>query len=530
MKRLLIALAGSLVTLAFAAAQSSDWTNSGGNAQRNGLSAEVGPNAPTLHWSGGRPSIIAWQPIVAGNLVVQVRQTGFPPGGEPNGSPVVCQDLDTGAEVWATNIPFNTGDWTTWVAGTSNNLFYASRAGNGGSIAAKLYALDAGSGAVVWTSTDTIKTGAYDGVVFAPNGDPILAWHQRIMRIRWIDGTTVWSVPRVGSVSGNCGPAIGNGGLYIADAVPGGHAIKKLSLATGATLYQSPVMTGFTLQNTPFVGTDGTVCLARTQNNVTTDFFYAFADTGAALTTKWSVPCAWTTGSEFGCGPDGSLYLLGPGYVVERRNPANGALMNQSAFAIASGSAAPRFAIGSDGRVFVSNGGFGNGAVYAFEADLTHRFTIPVPSINIGGPCLGQDGTLVVAGTGTDIRAYRNPNPWTDLGHAKLGSLGAPMLTGIGTLEANQPVTLMLTGAGGPTALVIGATQVDLPFVAGILVPAPQVVLSGLFPDGGGNLSLTALWPAGIPPATSLYFQHVISDPGGLFGIAMSNGLKGTTP
>ena len=35
------------------------------------------------------------------------------------------------AELWAVDLPYNAGDWTTWVAGTSAGHVYASRSGNG---------------------------------------------------------------------------------------------------------------------------------------------------------------------------------------------------------------------------------------------------------------------------------------------------------------------------------------------------------------------------------------------------------------
>src|SRR6187549_2590587 len=101
-----------------------DWTNAGGNAARNGQSDEVGPAAKTLAWSGGRPSIIAWQPVTSGGRVFMVRQTGFIPTGVPNEAPVVCQDLDTGAELWTFNVPYNPGDWTPWIAGCSDGKVY----------------------------------------------------------------------------------------------------------------------------------------------------------------------------------------------------------------------------------------------------------------------------------------------------------------------------------------------------------------------------------------------------------------------
>lgn len=225
MHNALSALLVALPSVAFA----SDWNNSGGNAGRNGLTAEVGPESAAQIWSGSRSSIIAWQPVIEGSRVFLVRQTSFPP--ETTGSPVVCQDLDTGAELWATHIPANAGDWTAWVAGVKDGRVYASRSGNGASVSAKLYCLDAATGAVLWQSVESQNGGAYDGVVFAPNGDPVVAAFTRIWRFDHLTGATVWSTPRVGSVSGDCGGAIHGGAIYVADAVGGGHAIKQIGRA-----------------------------------------------------------------------------------------------------------------------------------------------------------------------------------------------------------------------------------------------------------------------------------------------------------
>ncbi len=391
-------------------APAQDWRNPGGNSGRNGLTGHLGPTGPDLLWSGGRPSIIAWAPVTAGDRVFMVRQTGFPPGGEPNGSPVVCMNLRTGAEHWAVHIPFNTGDWTTWIAGTSNGLVYASRSGNGASVAAQLYALRQTDGSVAWISADTIDAGAYDGVVFAPDGDLIIASFRKIWRIDADSGATVWVANRTGSVSGNCGGVIANGAVYVCDTVVGGQAIRKHSLATGAFLYQSPVMPGFLVQNSPMAGPDGTIYMHRVQNNVLTDFFYAFADDGASMTLKWSVPAGYSTSSELGVGPDGTVYHWAPGQVIQRLDPATGALLNTSPV-IASDFAAPRFAFGRDGIVYFSNGAFSNGVIRSFNADLSARWDALVANINIGAPCLGAGGTLVVCGVGTDVRAYRGRAP-----------------------------------------------------------------------------------------------------------------------
>ncbi|TAJ21157.1 MAG: hypothetical protein EPO68_05305, partial [Planctomycetota bacterium] len=364
--------ATALAAPAFArAAAPGDWGNSGGNAQRNGLALEVGPQSAQLLWSTAPSSLIAWLPVLDGRRVYIVRQTGFPPGGEPNGSPIQCLDLDTGAVNWTVHVPYASGDWTTWIAGVSHGRLYASRAGNGASVQAVLHCYDAATGTPLWTSTEKTDMGAYDGAVFAPNGDPVLASFTRIKRFDAQTGALVWNAPRLCSTSGNCGGALATSGdaLYIADAVPGGHAIRKHSLATGVFLYQGPTLPGFTLQNTPFVGRDGSIYLSRTQNNLATDFFYAFRDTGGAIVEKWHVPAQWTTNAECAIGPDGSVYMIGPGRVVQRLDPATGAVLSSSV-PLAAGTIAPRIATDPLGGVYVSNGAFAEGRVFAFDAAL----------------------------------------------------------------------------------------------------------------------------------------------------------------
>src|SRR5687768_8107341 len=107
---LAIALSSAILTCAHA----DDWSNAGGNAGRNGLSSETGPSAPDILWQGNvRPSIIAWLPVTEGKRLFTVRQTGFPPEPNSDESPIVCLDLDTGAELWHRDLPYETDDWTT---------------------------------------------------------------------------------------------------------------------------------------------------------------------------------------------------------------------------------------------------------------------------------------------------------------------------------------------------------------------------------------------------------------------------------
>jgi hypothetical protein len=387
-----------------------NWSNAGGNASRNGNTPLAAPGGADLFWSGGRTSIIAWQPVIEGSRVFLVRQSSFPP--ESTRSPVVALNLETGAELWAINIPANAGDWTTWVAGVKNGRVYASRSGNGASVSARLHCLDAASGTTLWQSTDLINAGAYDGVVFADNGDPIIASFTTIKRIRAVDGTTAWTSPRVCSVSGNCGGAIFAGAVYVADAVVGGHAIKKYDLSTGAFLYQGSLMPGFLPQNTPLVGPDGTIYLNRVQNNATVDYFYAFEDTGTGIVEKWHFESKYTYAAEFAASAD-SVFVVARDNSIRRLRSADGVEVGSTGV-LGTPLSAVRMAIDSAGRLLVSNGEFAQGRFYCFNPDLSERWAVPVVNINIGAPAIGPVGTLVVAGVGSTVRAYRSPTCTAD--------------------------------------------------------------------------------------------------------------------
>ncbi|CAG0951780.1 hypothetical protein PHYC_00236 [Phycisphaerales bacterium] len=342
--------------------------------------------------------------MIEGERVFTIRQTDFPPEPASNESPVVAIDLRTGAELWFRHLPFVSGDWTTFIAGVKNGKVYAARSGNGASSAAPLYCLDAADGHTLWTTTVEIDAGAYDGVIFADDGDPIIASFRTIWRVDSGDGHIVWSVPRTCSVSGNCGGCVSGGGVYVADTVAGGQVIKRFNLATGAFQYQGPVMPGFLTQTTPFAGEDGSVYFARIQTNDSVDFFYAFTDTGAALTQRWNLP-ARGTGTV---GPDGSVYFWTRNGTIRRVNALDGSFISESPV-IPADFAGPRYAVDAAGTVYFSNGAFSNGRLYSFTPALVENWSVAVQNINIGGPAIASDGTLVVCGIGADMRAYFTP-------------------------------------------------------------------------------------------------------------------------
>jgi hypothetical protein len=417
----LVALA-SLSTSALA----QDWSNAGGNNARNGLTSAIAPtdvNSDNFAWNSGDFSIISWQPVTLGDAVFAVRETGFPTNGGTAGDTITAWNVRTGEELWDRSLPFSgntTTNWIAWIGGARDGKLYASRSGNGATVSAPLTALNAATGATIWTSAANTAAGSYDGMVFAPDGDPIVADFRNVTRINSTDGATVWRVSRLGSVSGNCGAAVTADAVFIVDAVPGGHSIKKLSMTTGALLYQSPVMPGFTAQNSPFLSPDGTtVYFSRTQNNPAADFLYSFNDTGTALVQRWSRAVRWTTSHEFGIAADGSVYTFLADNSFVRLDPATGDVLNSAGILEPIGGTgvnlSAKTAVDGAGNVYVSNGWASNppteGRLWAFSADLaTTHFTLTLDRQNNGGPAIAADGTLVMADR-QGVRAWLAPAP-----------------------------------------------------------------------------------------------------------------------
>ncbi|QDV04694.1 hypothetical protein Poly30_01870 [Planctomycetes bacterium Poly30] len=430
---LAVVLLSSLSAVTSATTWAQDFGNLGGNAARNGRSGAIGPIAPDLAWRDtANPSVITWMPYIADGQVFVVRETGFPAAGGSANDEILCYDLATGTVNWRTSLPYG-GDPATefiaWIGGVNSGRVYAARTQNGKP--GPIRALDAATGAPLWTSAAITEAFAYDGVVFTADGDLVVGDADRVVRIDGATGATEWETPRFCPVSGNCGVAIWNEAIYFDQPAPGGNSVGKLDLATGAVLYESPVLPGFTAQNSPFVAPDGTVYFARSQNNPATDFLYAFDDTGTALVQRWSVPIRWTTGHEHGVAADGSVYTLNPSDEFVRLDPATGSETANAGVLAPLGNPSPQTAVDAAGTVYVSNGfasnPLGDGRLWAFSADLqTLHFTLNFQRQNQGGPALGGDGYLVVADLGR-VRAFRSPDQGTEYcGPAVANSTGQP--------------------------------------------------------------------------------------------------------
>lgn len=131
------------------------------------------------------------------------------------------------------------------------------------------------------------------------------------------------------------------------------------------------------------------------------------------------------------------------------------------------------------------------------------------------------------------VRTYldvRRRFAWTDLQHAKAGSLGEPRTTGTGLLEPGTPGMLRLGVAApfAPALLVVSPTEAALPWKGGVLVPLTEFVLAGPVTDPLGQVVLTwDAWPS-IGSGVSLALQFAVADPGAQGGVSLGNALRAT--
>ncbi len=125
-----------------------------------------------------------------------------------------------------------------------------------------------------------------------------------------------------------------------------------------------------------------------------------------------------------------------------------------------------------------------------------------------------------------------NFNPWTDLGSGLAGASGEPSLAGTSLLYPHFPFGLRLTDAapGAAVTLIVGFSELNGAFKGGVLVPAPDLVLTGLVTTTHGSMELDAGWPGSVPSGFTFYLQAWIADAGALAGFAASNALSAETP
>lgn len=128
------------------------------------------------------------------------------------------------------------------------------------------------------------------------------------------------------------------------------------------------------------------------------------------------------------------------------------------------------------------------------------------------------------------LSAHADVTEWQDQGSAHPGSLGTPLLVGSGNLAPAGSFQLTLTGVQPNSAaiLVVGLSDLSVPFLGGILVPNPDVVLGPLGTGAAGSIDFQANLTPDYPAGTDLWFQFWTGDAGAVGGASGSNALRGT--
>jgi outer membrane protein assembly factor BamB len=373
-----------------------DWPTVGGSSARNGQSEEAGPHEPEILWEGAVQALFGGQCYIDGSRLATMRFQTI------HVSPTVCYDLESGDELWSVDFPGNNS--RSVPRGMRDGKVYATNFQETGRDT--LYALDAATGAELWTADVYCERGIVWSAVFASDGDlvvPIVSNH--IARVEHTDGSVVWQTPRIIPNTGAEALAVFGNTLYgFEGTITTPKVLTAWNLSTGTKLYSSPALPGDGDQEVPLsVGPDGTIYVKRDGGA-----FYAFTDTGSSLVEKWRI----TNGNvpysgHFGVGFDGSIYIPS-GNALVRLDPDDGSVLDTSVALVTSSTLNPRFAIDGSGTLFVGNGGSADGALFAMDPNLQILWQTSVPSMVYGGPALGSNGALAVAGGGTTLRVYRS--------------------------------------------------------------------------------------------------------------------------
>jgi len=207
----------------------------------------------------------------------------------------------------------------------------------------------------------------------------------------------------------------------------------------------------------------------------------------------------------------------------------------------------------------IADNGLGTGRLYAATSNGVHvsedNGTTFAPLDAAGLPTLvsrielagGPGGDLyVLAGGFPDPHLWGSPSPGAtqpgnlyrlrlsgtgavDLGFPLAGVNGEPQLTATSAFGATNRFALELTDAAPSAAMfqVFGNQPIFAPVFGGTLVPRPEVLVPRTT-DASGSLTTPLLWPASLPPGSSVYAQAWIVDAAALQGFAASNGLKVT--
>jgi len=387
-------------------ASAADWTTSGGDRSRTGLSAEIGPDTSTILWQGTLDGWFGAPIFISGDRLVTMRFQGI------DYAPIVCHDLATGDTIWTRDFP---GSQSRSVPiGFNDDRVYAMNFQELTTQKDTLYALDASDGHILWTSPIRVNMSISESVSYAPDGDLLVTADSfRIARINATDGAVVWTTGRVWPVTGSADIVAWGDRLYAYGGDIGSFHLISYDVATGipqdTVTIRDTHPGGPMPQAAPMIGPDGTIYAHKVGDNVT-----AVRDFGDSLHVLWEAEISGTAPlyapfAHFAVGPDSTVYAASWGRII-RLDPATGTILDSSKFIQDTSQVVfhIRISIDAEGTVYASSGGNPpTGGLYAFTPDLRLRWYDGVSRLNTCGPAIGPGGLLAVAGNGTQLRVYQ---------------------------------------------------------------------------------------------------------------------------
>ncbi len=368
-----------------------NWATVGGNNQRNGLSKIVGPdsvNSPA--WTVTSTSSVWGNSVFTYGDRFVTSRVSFSPSYTAK---VECRSLTDGSLLWDKQVyPAS----IMYAVGFSEFAVYAHDYSND-----SLYALSPADGSVMWSVYEDMF-GGNSGVLFACNGDPVV----RGKRLDKYSGMTVWNYNYIVPVGPNAGYAAYENTFYhYKGAINTAKTVFALDMESGDFEYESMPLDGDADQEMPLtIGNDGTIYICRDGGNL-----IALEDNGSGLSVKWEYdPVGTNLTGNFGSDSAGNVYIIDSD-AVKLLSKDDGRVIDSSDISIQFGFN-PTISVDGEGKVYICNSLDAGGKFYCFSSDLsTLIWELTVPYNYYCGPTLAKDGTMIIIGSGTEIRAFR-PN------------------------------------------------------------------------------------------------------------------------
>jgi len=190
--------------------------------------------------------------------------------------------------------------------------------------------------------------------------------------------------------------------------------------------------------------------------------------------------------------------------------------------------------------------GGASGAAYLFDVTTGQQTSKLTPNDAAAGErfgeSLGLSGDRAVIGaisgwgaavnTGSAYGFDVSDAVWDNLANGSIWIDGIPSLVGLGDLTPGSDLSLVLgqSEPNSPAVLIFGVSNLSAPAKGGVLVPNPDVIISGFATNADGRLEFPTVFPAGVPSGVPLYMQFWVEDSFGFFPLAASNGITKTTP